>query len=78
MGKKTGILGSILIVGLTAGLLMYQKDQNEHQIIAQTETVEQQNQQENISGHIYVVSVSTGQSGFGLAWMFYSKTGRGI
>lgn len=51
MGKKTGILGSILIVGLTAGLLMYQKDQNEHQIIAQTETVEQQNQQENISGY---------------------------
>ena len=51
MGKKTGILGSILIVDLTAGLLMYQKDQNEHQIIAQTETVEQQNQQENISGY---------------------------
>lgn len=51
MGKKTGILGSILIIGLTAGLLWYQKDQNEHQIIAQTETVEQQEQQENISGY---------------------------
>ena len=51
MGKKTGILGSILIIGLTVGLLLYQKNQNEHQIIAQTETVEQQNHQENISGY---------------------------
>lgn len=51
MGKKTAVIGSILIVGLVAGTLLYQKKQNEDRPIAQIETIEQQAQPETVSGY---------------------------
>ena len=51
MGKKTAVIGSILIIGLATGMLLYQKKQDESKPIAQTETVEQEEYSENISGY---------------------------
>lgn len=51
MGKKTAITGVILIVVLTAGLMIYQKKQNESIPEAQTVTVEQEARQETMAGY---------------------------
>ena len=51
MDKKIAVLGSIMILLLMGGLYKYQKNQDAGEVVAQTETVEQQETLETISGY---------------------------
>ena len=51
MDKKLAVLGSVMILLLMGGLYKYQKNQDEDEVVAQTETVEQQEMPETISGY---------------------------
>ena len=49
MDKKLAVLGSVMILLLMGGLYKYQKNQDEDEVVAQTETVEQLEMPETIS-----------------------------